>query len=216
MTITSSTGSQIAIASTYGASKNMTAVTNAAEAVATLEASHGIIVNDIMEVTSGWDLLTNRILRAKVVATNDVTLEGFNSSSTSRFPAGSGTGTIREITAWTGITQIKDVATQGGEQQFEDITTIADFIRKQKPTVRNPVSLSLTVFDDPSLSWYAVVLAAANAATPTALRITLPNGSLLYANCYWSLQTTPSIASQQSLTAKIDTSYIAEATRYAS
>lgn len=216
MSITSATGSALAIASAYGASKAMSAITNATEAVATLEASHGIIVGDLFEVTSGWDFLTQTIQRAKTVATNDVTLEGFDTSSTSRFPAGSGTGTIREITAWAGITQIKEITTAGGEQQFEDITTIADFIRKQKPTVRNPVTLTLTVFDDPTLSWYATVKAASVAQAVTALRISLSNGSKIYGNGYWSIQDIPNIASLQSLTAKIDLSFVSIPTRFTS
>ena len=75
-------GSTLYIGSTYGASKVMSVVTNAAEAVATLEASHGVVANDILVVTSGWSRLNARVLRAKTVSTNDVTLEGFVTTDT--------------------------------------------------------------------------------------------------------------------------------------
>ena len=82
MAITLATGTALSIASTYGASVNMTALTNAAEAVATLAVGHGCVVGDFLEVTSGWDLLNNRIVRVKTVATNDITFEGINTVST--------------------------------------------------------------------------------------------------------------------------------------
>jgi hypothetical protein len=78
---TLSTGAILSIAKTYGTSSNMTAITNAAEAVATLAAGHGVVVGDFLEVTSGWDLLNGRIVRAKTVATNDITFETINTTS---------------------------------------------------------------------------------------------------------------------------------------
>ena len=76
-------GTTFAIATAYGASKNMTAVTNADPGVATLEASHGITTGDFFEVTSGWSRLTNKIVKAGTVATNDVPLLGIDTSLTS-------------------------------------------------------------------------------------------------------------------------------------
>lgn len=215
MSITLSTGSVIAIASTYGSSSTMSAINNAAEAVATLGGGHGVVVGDYLEVTSGWDRLNKRIVRAKVVATNDITFEGIDTTNTTRYPTGTGTGSIRRITAWTNLSQVQGVEPGGGEQQYADITTIADLVQKQIPTTRAPVTVSMTVFDDPALAYYAVVRAAAEAALETAVRFTFPNSSKLLANAFWSLQTTPSIGSNAPLTARIDLSYAAEPVRYA-
>lgn len=215
MAITLATGTVFAIASTYGTSVNMTAITNASEAVATLGAGHSVVVGDYLEVTSGWDRLNSRIVRVKTVATNDITFEGINTADTSKYPNGTGTGTIRRITAWSNLSQIQSASPGGGDVQYQDVTTIADQTQKQVPTTRSPVTLSLTTFDDPSLAWYSTVRSAAESITPTGLRITFANGSKLVANTYWSLQTTPSIASGAPLTANIDLSYVAEPVRYA-
>ena len=129
MAITLATGTQVAIASTYGTSVAMSAITNASEAVATLAAAHGVVVGDFLEVTSGWDLLTGRLVRVKTVVTNDVTFEAINTSSVTNYPAGTGVGSIRRITAWTSITQIQGLSTSGGDQSFADITTITDRTR---------------------------------------------------------------------------------------
>lgn len=216
MAITLATGTQVAIASTYGTASNVTAATNAAECVITVGAGHGIVVGDFVEFTSGWDLATGRIFRVKTVVTNDVTLEGFNTTSTTNFPAGSGTGTVRRITAWTQITQVQNVGTGGGDQQYADITSISDRIQKQIPTTRRPLEITLTVFDDPALGWYAPVQVASDTSTPAAVRFIFPNNSRLVANAYWSLQKVPSINANAPLTSAISLSTLAEPTRYAS
>lgn len=215
MAITLATGTQMAVASTYGSAVNMTAITNASAAVATLAGGHGVVVGDFLEVTSGWDLLNSRIVRVSAVSTNDITFEGINTTSTSSYPAGTGTGTIRRITAWTAISQVQGVDTGGGDQQFADITTVTDRTQKQVPTTRSPQTVTLTVFDDPSLSYYTTVAAASDGSLPIGLRIIFPNSSRMVGNYYCSLQKTPTVAANQPLTAQLTFSSLAEPVRYA-
>jgi hypothetical protein len=215
MAITLATGTQVAIASTYGAPSAVTAATNAAACVVTLAVGHGTVVGDFLEFTSGWDLCTGRIFRASAVSTNDVTLEGLNTTSTSNFPAGTGTGSVRRITAWTTISQLQTVSTSGGDQQYADITSITDRIQKQIPTTRTPQEITFTVFDDPSLGWYAPVQTASDGSIPAAVRFIFPNNSRLVANGNWSLQKVPNINANAPLTANLNFSSLAEPTRYA-
>lgn len=216
MAIIISTGTGIDIASTYGTVSNMTLITNAAEAVATLAVGHGVVVGDILEITSGWARLNSRLARAKAVSTNDVTLEGINTTSTTLFPAGQGTGSVRRITAWTEITQISDMSMSGGEMQFVDITSLADVVAREAPTLRSAVKLSLTVMDDPTLAWYAPVLAAMQSQAVTGLRMRLPSGARVLGNGYWNLQTTPNVAKNAPVTARLDVSYVSDASRASS
>ena len=219
MAITLATGSIFAIAKTYGTSVNMTAVTNSAtattEAVATLAAGHAVVVGDYLEMTSGWGRLDKRVVRAKVVATNDITLEGVITYDTAKFPAGTGIGSIRRITAWSNLSQVKDVSSGGGDQQYADITCIDDVVERKIPTIRSAVTTDLTVFDDPTLSWYADVTTASDSATPYGLRIITPNGARLVSNAYWSLMKTPQIAKNEGLGTKISLSFAADPIRYA-
>lgn len=215
MAITLATGTQLAIASTYGASVNMTALTNASEAVATLAVGHAVVVGDFLEVTSGWDLLNGRIVRVKTVATNDITFESINTASTTNYPAGTGTGTIRRITAWTTISQVQSFDTSGGDLNFADVTTITDKTQKQVPTTRSAQALSMTVFDDPALAGQIAVQAASDANSPAAFRIVFPNASRMVINGYWSIGSAPSVAVNAPLTQNITFSGVAQATRYA-
>jgi Phage tail tube protein, TTP len=194
MAVTLAVGTTPSIASTYGTAVVMSAITNATEAVATLGAGHGVVAGDFLEITSGWSLLDGRVVRAKTVATNDVTLELVNTVSTTNYPAGSGTGTIRRITAWTAITQVtSELQTSGGDQEFADVTTLQDRTKRQIPTRRSPVELTMPVYFDNSLGWVSTVRAAADTATATAVRLVYPNGSRTVGNAYWSMSDVPQI-----------------------
>ncbi len=216
MAVTLTTGTIVAIASTYGSSVTMSAITNASEAVATLAGGHSVVVGDYLEVTSGWGRLDKRIVRVKTVATNDVTFEGINTSSTSVYPAGTGTGSIRRITAWTNLSQIQAISSTPGQQQYADVTTIEDTVQKQAPTIRGASAVTITYFDDESLSWIDEVATADAARTPYGVRFSFPNGGKTVANAYWAKNTTPGITSNSALTNEISLTYAAEAVRYAS
>ncbi|RTL09099.1 MAG: hypothetical protein EKK62_03950 [Acidimicrobiia bacterium] len=174
-------GSILSFGTTLGASKTMSAISNASEAVATLEPSHGVVENDILIVTSGWLKLNKRIVRADSVSTNDVTFEDINTSSTTVYPAGSGTGSIQEVTAWTQIPYIKDFAGQGGEQQ----TVVEEFLDSDDQyeffTSRTPRRYNMGVaFQGSTATHFPLLRAASDAKTETAFRIVFPGGSTTY------------------------------------
>lgn len=218
MAKTLSTGSSVAIASAYGTAKTFASITNAAEAVASFASDPSLAVGDYFEVTtSGWGRMEKRIIRVKAASGAGpylVTFENMDTSDTNRFPSGSGAGTVREITAWTNLSQVKDISTSGGDQQFADVTAIDDVVTQQMPTVRSAQSMTLTCFDDPALSWYPVVRSASESATPVALKMTFPNTTYMVANAYWSLNQVPSVAKNDALTSQITLSYAAQAMRY--
>lgn len=216
MSVSLPNGAIVAIASGYGASKNMTAITNATEAVATLEASHGVVENDYIEVTSGWSRLNSKIVRADSVATNDVTLEDINTSSTTRYPAGAGTGTIREISGWTQLAQIVGSTSEGGEQQFTTYQFLEADSEVRIPTNKSAAGINFTVADDPTLAGYVLAQTANEDRLPRAIRVTLPNGSILLYNAYVSLAPIPSLTVNEIMTVQVTLSLLAEPVRYAS
>lgn len=216
MSISLPNGALVAIASGYAAVKNMTAVSNANPGVATLEASHGITVGDVFEVTSGWSRLTNRIVRAATVSTNDVGLEGINTSLTSIYPALGGVGTIREVSGWTQLSQILNSSSSGGEQQFLEYHLLEADSSKRIPTTKSAAGLSFTVADDPTLAGYILASAANDDRLPRAVRITLPSGGVLFYNAYISLNKTPSLTVNEIMSVEVTLSLLAEPVRYAS
>lgn len=209
-------GSLIHLAASYGAWKAMTAVTNANPAVATLEASHGIVVGDVMEVNSGWSKLDERIVRAVSVATNDVGLEGIDTTLTTNYSAGGGVGRIREILSWTQLTQILTTASSGGDQQFQQYQFLESDGQRQIPTTKNAASLTLSIADDSTLAGFQLVQAANEDRLARAVRITLPSGAKLYYNAYVTLSPMPSMTVNEIMAQQVTLSLLGAPTRYTS
>jgi hypothetical protein len=186
-------GMTLAFGTTLAASKSMSAVSNANPGVATLEASHGVIAGDIMLITSGWTRLNNRVIRAGTVATNNVNLDGVNTTSTSDYPAGEGVGSIQEVTAWTTMTQIRyDGVRGGGGGNFEtaDFTEVGDTRRRNVPTLAQAVTLGFDFNWDANLAWLSTLLAIARAGTLTPFRWVV-GGATIYGAGYLGLQAEP-------------------------
>jgi hypothetical protein len=188
-------GASFAFATAYATAVSITAATNANPCVLTLAASHGVLVGDFVEMTTfGWGRVEGRIFRVSVVATNDVTLEGFNSTDVDLYPAGEGVGSLRRITAWTPITQVgRSIEVSGGEITTGDVTYIIDSTEKSIPLYRTGTNLILPVFFDPSLSWVPLARAATEANAVRALRAIWPGGARTIFNGYLSYREAPSV-----------------------
>lgn len=208
-------GTTIAIASSYGPTKTIEAITNADPAVATLGSSHAVLTGDVLEVTSGWPKLNGRIVKAGTVAGNDVPLLGINTSSTARYPIGAGTGSIREIASWQTISQIVESSSQGGDQQFVNYSFLDSDDEFQIPSTRTPQSLQFRIADDDTLPHYTILQEANEDRQPRALRATLPNGAVIFYNAYITLNETPTLTKGQIMTVQVTASLLALPTRYA-
>lgn len=221
MAITLSTGSTVSIAKTYSpayaaAGTTITAISNASPASVT--ATHSLAVGDYVLIASSWGLLDQRLVRVATVSTTvSFTLEGIDTSDTTKYPIGTGaTGaTFKKVTAWSQLSQVKGVNASGGAQQFADITTISDKVKRQIPTIKEAVTMTIDVFDDPALPWYADVLVADTARSPYGLLMQFSNGSKLLANSYFSISKVPTMQANEALMTQISLSYAAEPVRYA-
>ena len=215
MAVSLPNGATIALGATYGPVVALSAFSNASPGVMTLAAGHSIAVADIFEVTSGWSRANGNVFRASVVNVNDVSVEGFDTSSTVRFPVGSGTGSVREVTGWQQITQILETNTAGGEQQFVTYSFLEDDAEHQIPTVKSPISFKFKIGDDASLPHYAVLDAADADRLQRVVRVTLPSGSVIYWSAYVTLQKTPTLTKNEVMGLEVTMSLINTVTRYA-
>lgn len=190
------TGAQFSFASGYGTAATATAFTNAANAVATLNTGHGLLVGDFAEITtSGWGRAEGRVFRVSAVSGNDVTFEGLDTTDTNLFPAAGGVGTtVREISAWTSITQVgREIQITGNELETGDATYITDLVRKNVVLFRAPTNVTLPIFFDPSLAWVAAARAATNANAIRAMRAIWPGGARTIFNGYVSYSDAPTV-----------------------
>lgn len=191
-------GTIFSIGTAFGSPVDVSAITNANPGVATATA-HGFSDGDILVMSSGWTELDGRIVRADASDTNTFALEGIDTSSVTRFPAGAGVGTAKEVTTWVPLSQITDSASSGGEQQFYQWVYLEDGRQRQRPTFKNARSLQLTLDYDPNLAWHAALLTADLSGDPRPLRAALPNGSFLYWNMYVGFDGEPSMTVNQNM-----------------
>lgn len=207
-------GATLEIASAFGPAIPVTALSNANPAVATA-AAHGLSDGDIIAVTSGWTRLNDRAARVADSASGTFALEGINTVNIQPYPAGSGAGSVREVTGFTEISQITELNSSGGDQQFLTFGFLADDDDRQLPTTKNPISMSVTVADDPGLPYVAIVEAADEDKQTRVLRLNLPGGSIIVYNCYVSITSTPTLGRNNLMTRIITMSLAGRPTRYA-
>jgi hypothetical protein len=203
------------LATTYGATKTVSAITNATPGVASSTA-HGFSDGDYVEVTSGWSRLNNRIVRVDSPTTDAFNIEGIDTSSTVNYPAGTGGGSAREITGWTQISQIMELSTSGGEMQFTTYSFLEQDFESQLPTQSSPMTITMAIADDPSLPGYQAVKALADTRQLVGLKATMPNGSVILYNGYVSFNETPTMTKNSVMVVTATFSLQGRPVRYAS
>lgn len=214
MTVRVPNGSLVAIESGSGAAVNITGITNANPAVVTTSAAHGLSTGDFVEIVSGWSRLTNKIVRVTMLTTTTFSIDGLDTTLTTIYPAGSGTGTVAKVSGFTQLSQITTVNTSGGEQQFLTYQLLEADAQKQIPTFKTPFQVTMTVADDPTLPGFILAGVANDDRLPRAVKITLPDGSLILYNAYISLNRTPSLTVNELMACQVTLSLLAEPTRY--
>ena len=206
-------GATFEIASAYGAAIPFTALTNANPAVATA-AAHGLAEGDIIALSSGWTRLDGRAVQVGEIASGTFALDGVNTTNIQQYPAGSGVGSVREVTTFTAISQITELASSGGDQQFLTYGFLEDDDDRQRPTTKNPITLSITVADDPSKPYVAVCEEADDDKQERVLRLSLPGGSRIIYNGYVSITSTPTMSRNNLMTRVISIALTGRPTRY--
>jgi hypothetical protein len=212
MAVSLPNGIVLAVATAYASSLTVTAATNASPAVLTV--TNALSIGDYVEFTSGWANANNRIFRLSAVSGTTVTLEGFDTSSVTLFPAGSGTGSIRKINTWTQITQVLSCTSSGGDPQYQTYSFLEQSYDSQIPTTTSAQSLALELGDDPSLAGYIALKAIALTRATTALRATLPAGGFILYNAIFAMDETPSMTKGNLMSVKVGAALQGRPVRY--
>lgn len=189
-------GSTVAIATTYGSVKSVSTISNANPAVLTSTA-HAIANGAFFELKTPWQKVSERIWKAANVAANTLEIAGADTTDVNRFPAAPTGSTLREITQFTQISQILDFQTSGGDQQFWTGSFLEDDFERQLPTVTSAQSITLGIGDDPTLAGYQALKLAGERRDIRALKVTLPDGSVILYNGYVSFNETPTLSKGQ-------------------
>lgn len=209
-------GTVFSLGTTYAAAKTISGISNASQGVCSSTA-HGYSDGDVLVISSGWPRLEGRVARADTILTDSFALEGIDTTSTTLYPAGAGGGTAVKVTNFVPISQVTDLSTSGGEQQFAQWVYVEDGQQRQRPTFKNARSLQMVLDYDPNLAWHAALLNADLLNTPHVLLATLPSGAKIYYNMYVSFDGEPTFTANvnQQVTANFSFAN-PRSTRYAS
>ena len=146
--------------------------------------------------------------------TDTFELSGYDATDIKGNPAGSGIGSVREITAWAAIPQIMDFSTTGGEMQFVNYSFLESDSECQMPTQNSAQSITVEIADDPSLACYTVLKSASEAREKRAIKLTLSDGSEIVYNGYVSFNETPTMKKNELMTVSATFSLSAKPMRY--
>lgn len=181
------TGTTFFIASAYGSAKTTTIVTNASEAVVT-SAAHGYSNGDIVEITSGWGRLNKRHWRLKSVTTDTFVLEGADTSSTTFFPAGTGIGSVRKVTAFTQLTTVMNPNSGGGDPKNVNYKFVESDVEYSINDGFSATTFTLELdADSIGSAGYTAAKALTDVQSDTCLKVVMRSGSLIFRPCTLAL-----------------------------
>lgn len=199
-------GARVYVQKSKGEALAFETITNAKEAVVTLKANHGLVVGDEVLIASGWTKLNNAVAKVSKVNNLEVILGNINTTNVIAFPADEGSGTLTKITAWERLPQVKEVATEGGEQQFVQIQFLDDDTERQLPTIKSAKSKSFTIAHDSSLLIYSLLQELDQTNDVVAMKMYVPKAKeTRYDAVRVSFDPTPETAINEIETVKINT-----------
>lgn len=210
-------GARYAFSTALANAVNLTAISNANPGVvltATPPALGAIVV-----LTSGWSLLNDTVQRAtSIVAGTSFAMEGTNTTDVVKYPTGQGVGSFRVASSFIEFSQVRDLQTSGGEQNFMQFQYLEDpnSRQRQKPTFKAAMGLTFSMDYDPALPWYQAAIDADAAQIPVVLRETLPAGDVIYYYGYISFNKEPTKTMNENMQVTATFSLLSESKRFAS
>lgn len=206
-------GAIMSIASGYALAIAVTAISNAAVAVASAE-GHGLQAGQIVKLVSGWSAINGRAAKVGEVTADTFQLLGFDTTDEQRFPTGGGAGSVRLVTGWQQIQQVMNPSTSGGEQQFTQYQFLEDDDQRQLPTIRSAQSIAIPIADDVNLPHWPVIEAADRRRELEVCRLVLRDRSEIYYNGYISVSDTPTLTVNEIMARTMTIALDGRPTRY--
>lgn len=205
-------GATLQIAATFGPDTPITGISNANPALAS--AANDLEDGAVVLLQSGWGKLDGRASRVDGATADAFALESISTLNETFYTPGSGAGSFMEVLTWVEITKITGVTTSGGEQQFTIVGYLAEDDDRQFPTNRNPMSMAITVEDQPTALYVPVVEGYSDDKIQTVMRLNLPNGDKIIYPGYVSITETPTLERNTLMTRTVTFSLSGRSTRY--
>lgn len=161
----------VAMQSALAAAITITAISKAAEGIAT--ATNTLVNGDYVLLTvNGMYQLNERVARVKNVSGSAFTLEGIDTTLFDTFTS----GTAEKITFGTSITTATTLSPSGGDFDFIDTTTIHANGRTQMPGLPSPATYTFDNIWDVSDAGLVAMKVASDAQAKRAFKFTFGTG----------------------------------------
>jgi hypothetical protein len=208
------TGTIFAVATAFGATKTVSSISNATEAVVGCTA-HGYSNGDYVQLYSGWGRLNRRVVRVKTALTDSFVAEAIDTTNTEFFPSGSGVGTVRKITTWTQINKILNPSSGGGEPKNVTVKFVESDVEEMINDGFTATTESFEIdADEFGGASYTALRGLSEVQTDTALKKTLKSGSIILTPCRLSLNENVKMTDGQILTNSVAINGNGRLTRY--
>lgn len=208
MSYSSPSGSKFYITSTFASAKTASNVTNATSAVVT-STSHGYVDGDIVLVTSGWDEITNMLVKVDQSDANTFALVDVNTVSTTLHVADGGdTSTFMLASSWVEIPQVLTINPSGGDMKSITVSPVGRRNGLILPDGFNPVQIGFTIGHDVSLTNWATLISVSRTQTLVGYKSTKPNGAVTYGYGYFIMSET--VKQQSGQADVVDASFFAQ------
>lgn len=172
-------GSKFYFSSTFAAAKDVTIVSNANPALATV-VGHGYTDGDPVLFTSGWEDATDSVFQVDSQSVDTVDVDGLDTTDTTWFAAGGGVGTMQKISGWTEIPQILNVTTSGGGPRYTPIEPLAKRNAISIPTGFDPLQIQFEMGHDPALAGFLTMVGISRRLTKVAFKMVIGGGAIGY------------------------------------
>jgi hypothetical protein len=208
-------GAKYAVSTSLAAAVAFATASNAAPPV--LGTANPPANGSIVVITSGWTELNETVSRAAgQVAATSFQLEGGDTTDTDRYPAGEGAGVFQVAGDFVSLTQVRDIQTDGGEQQFFQYQYVEDANGRQRqvPTFKSAMTMKIILDYDPDQAWYDALVELDRLREPIVLREILPNGDTFYYFGYLAFNKVASKTMNENMTNTATFSLLTDPIRY--
>lgn len=174
-------GTRFAVAPLASLAVAISGISNADPAVAST--ANPPAEGAIVVIQSNWPGLTDVPARADaVVAGVSFVLEGYDTTNTGLYPPGEGGGVFLATQAFVSLSQVREVTTEGGDQNYFDYQYVEDRSNRQrrKPTYKSAMGYNIVMDEDSDLPWFEALREMDARGEQVVLRETTPNGDTIY------------------------------------
>ena len=192
-------GTKVYYSVTFAAAKTITGVTNASPAVAT-STSHGYTDLDPVLLLSGWEDANNTVWEVDEQTADTFNITGLDSTSTTYYPAGSGTGTAQKVSTWVEVPQILTINSNGGGTKYGTVSPLATRNDIKTPIGFEASSIDLELGYDPANAVQVAMAGITRAFTKVALKLVVPGGGRIYGYGNLMLSEVPKLSKGNAIT----------------